>query len=324
MVVIGSGATAVTLVPALTSQEQGAAHVTMLQRTPTYVMPLPRRDRIAMALRRVLGPERAHALVRAKNIARGQWIWNLSRIRPGLLRSAIRRANMASLPAGYPVDTHFKPPYDPWDQRICADPDGLFFAALRSGRAEVVTDRIDRLTADGVRLASGTELPADVIVTATGLEIQLMGGADLSVDGEAVDLPERMTYRSSMLTGVPNFVFAMGYTNQSWTLRLGLVCDWFTRLLDHMDRIGQQAVVVEPDVDVNARSALDFDAGYVRRAAASLPRQGDVPPWTVPMDFYADRRLLSKGPVVDEHLRFFAPTGGLPPTTTPLTGEVVG
>ncbi|WP_202977766.1 flavin-containing monooxygenase [Nocardioides daphniae] len=322
VVVIGSGATAVTLVPALTSGENAAAHVTMLQRTPTYVMPLPRRDRVALALKKLLGPERAHGIVRAKNIARGQWIWNLSRKRPGILRKVIRQANVASLPAGYPVDTHFKPPYGPWDQRLCADPDGIFFAAVASGRADVVTDRIDRVTPSGIRLASGAELPADVIITATGLEVQLMGGIELAVDGEPVDLREAMTYRSCMLTGLPNFIFAMGYTNQSWTLRLGLVCDWFVRLLEHMERTGHEAVVVEPDPAVAARSALDFDAGYVKRAAASLPRQGDVRPWTVPMDFYADRRLLTKGPVVDEHLRFFSARTPVP--SAPSHQEVTG
>lgn len=302
VVVIGSGATAVTLVPALSSGPQAAAHVTMLQRTPTYVMPIPRRDRLALLARRVLPPERAYALVRAKNIARGQWIWNFSRRRPALLRRIVRGVMARQLPEGYDVDLHFNPPYDPWDQRLCADPDGHFFRALSEGRASVVTDRIEEFTPEGVRLVSGGVLPADVVVTATGLEVQLMGGIAVSVAGEPVEWPEHVVYRGLMVSDVPNFAFAMGYTNQSWTLRLGLVADWFVRLVTQLDDQGWDGAVPRRDPEVGTAPVLDFQAGYVQRALDDLPRQGTEGPWKLGMDYYEDRRQLRQEPVLDEGL----------------------
>lgn len=306
VVVIGSGATAITLVPALAEGPTAAAHVTMLQRTPSYVMPLPRRDRVANAARRVLPEKAAYALTRTKNIAKGQWVWNLSRSRPQVLRRVIRGAMRKQLPDGYDVDTHFNPPYDPWDQRVCADPDGHFFRTIREGRASVVTDTIETFTPHGIRVASGQELPADVVVTATGLEVQLMGGIDVSVDGEKVHWPDHVVYRGLMVSGVPNFAFAMGYTNQSWTLRLSLVCDWFVRLLAHMEAEGLDGAVPEWDPGVGTAPALDFDAGYVQRAVGQLPRQGVEAPWKVSMDYYADRRQLRRGELLDEHLALWA------------------
>ncbi|MBE7325228.1 NAD(P)/FAD-dependent oxidoreductase [Nocardioides sp. Y6] len=302
VVIIGSGATAITLVPALATGPTAAAHVTMLQRTPTYVMPLPRRDRLANAARRVLPERAAYALTRTKNIAKGQWVWNLSRSRPQVLRRVIRAAMAKQLPEGYDLDTHFNPPYDPWDQRLCADPDGHFFRAIRDGRASVVTDTVESFTPHGIRLASGRELPAALVVTATGLEVQLMGGIDLSVDGKPVHWPDHVVYRGLMVSGVPNFAFAMGYTNQSWTLRLSLVCDWFTRLLAHMEAEGLDGAVPEWDPGAETAPALDFQAGYVQRAAADLPRQGVEAPWKVSMDYYADRRQLRRGPLLDDAL----------------------
>ena len=301
VVVIGSGATAVTLVPSMADE---AAHVTMLQRTPTYVMPIPREDRLALRLRRRFGDERGHALARRKNILKQRAIWGFCQRFPGAARRTIRRFNEERLPAGFPVDEHFNPPYDPWDQRLCAVPDGDLFRAIRTGDASVVTDRIVTFTETGILLESGRELEADVIVTATGLTIQLLGGLDLTVDGRPVDVTDSVAYRGMMLSGVPNFAMAIGYTNSSWTLKIGLVCEYFCRLLTHMDEHGQDAVRAVADPGMETRPLLDFGAGYVQRALESMPRQGTAAPWLMSMDYFQDVRTLRRGPVVDEHLEF--------------------
>ncbi|WP_307859228.1 flavin-containing monooxygenase [Herbiconiux sp. SYSU D00978] len=302
VVVIGSGATAVTLVPALATD---AAHVTMLQRTPTYILSAPAKDRIANALRRALGDDRAHPLVRQKNIAVQRLLWRACRRFPEQARRVIRWTNARQLPAGYPVDEHFSPPYDPWDQRLCLVPDGDFFAAIRSGSASVVTDRVRRFTETGIELESGEELEADIVVTATGLELLPFGGIELTVDGAPVDLTERLAYRGTMLDGVPNFAYAIGYTNASWTLKVGLLCTYFTRVLEHMDRLGYDACRPErPAGPVLTRPLLDFGAGYVRRAVDRLPKQGERAPWVMSMNYYEDVALLRRAPVDDGVLRF--------------------
>jgi monooxygenase len=300
VLVIGSGATAVTLVPAMA---ETAGHVTMLQRTPSYVLPVPRNDALADRLRALLGEERAFALTRRKNIARGIGIWKFCQKYPKAARRLIRWVNTKQLPEGYPVDEHFNPPYDPWDQRLCAVPDGDLFRAIRNGTADVVTDRIETFTENGVLLASGRELEADVIVTATGLNVQAIGGISLTVDGEPVHLPDTVAYKGMMLSGVPNFALAIGYTNSSWTLKIGLLCEHFCRLLAYMDAHGYDVARPEPsDPDMPTRPFLDFAAGYIQRAVDQLPRQGDRMPWLTSMSYSSDVKLLRADSVTDPEL----------------------
>ncbi|NGN62727.1 NAD(P)/FAD-dependent oxidoreductase [Streptomyces sp. A7024] len=301
VVVIGSGATAVTVVPAMAAT---AEHVTMLQRTPSYVMPVPAGDKIAERLKKVLGDRRGHALARRKNILKQAAVWRFCQRFPKTARKLIRLANVKVLPDGYPVDEHFSPPYDPWDQRLCAAPNGDLFRAIRRGHASVVTDRIDTYTETGLRLASGRELPADVVVTATGLNVQAMGAITLSVDGRPVDLADTVAYKGMMLSGVPNFSYAIGYTNSSWTLKVGLLCEHLCRLLARMDEGGYDTACPEvADPGMPLRPLLDFQAGYVRRAVDRLPRQGDRAPWLTSMQYTKDVKLLRKLPVDDPELR---------------------
>ncbi|PJN24932.1 NAD(P)/FAD-dependent oxidoreductase [Kitasatospora sp. CB02891] len=302
VLVIGSGATAVTLVPAMARR---ARQVTMLQRTPTYVMPVPRRDHLANLLRRLLGDERGYALTRRKNIAQQYAVWSFCQRHPKAARKIIRWVNTRQLPKGYPVDEHFSPPYDPWDQRLCAVPGGDLFKAIRSGRATVVTDRIRTFTERGVLLESGRELTADLVVTATGLNVQAFGGIPMSVDGEPVRLAGTVAFKGMMLSGVPNFAYAIGYTNSSWTLKIGLLCEHFCRLLAHMDRQGHRICRPEvADPAMPTRPFLDFAAGYVRRAVDGLPRQGDRRPWQTSTSYRDDARTLGAGQVTDPELHF--------------------
>ena len=300
IIVIGSGATAVTLVPALAER---AAHVVMLQRTPSYILPVPSKDKLAIRLRSLLGERRGFAAARRKNIMRQQAIWRFCRRFPGAARRIIRHYNAKMLPAGYPVDEHFNPPYSPWDQRLCAVPNGDLFRAIRKGTASVVTDRIETVTEKGVRLASGRELTADVIVTATGLTVQAMGAMTLDVDGHAVRFADAVAYKGMMLSGVPNFAYAIGYTNSSWTLKVGLLCEHFCRLLAHMDAHGYDtARPVVANQDMRLRPFLDFGAGYIKRAIDQLPRQGDQAPWLTSLNYAGDVKLLRKLPVEDAQL----------------------
>ncbi|KVN19651.1 FAD-containing monooxygenase EthA [Burkholderia stagnalis] len=302
VVVIGSGATAVTLLPAMAEK---AGHVTMLQRTPTYVMSLPAEDIIANSLRKVMPHKWAYSIVRRKNIAISRGIWHLCRTRPNTARRLIRYLNKRQLPKDYPVDVHFNPPYSPWDQRLCAVPDGDLFKSIRDGRASVVTDRIKTFTETGILLESGQELPADIIVTATGLNIRLFGGIKLSVDGQPIDLHSTVAFKGMMLSGVPNFAFSVGYTNSSWTLKLGLLSSHFCRLLDHMDRTGYAICAPElPDADMPKRPLLDFGAGYVKRAIESMPCQGPGNPWIMSQDYYVDVENLRNGPIEHPCLHF--------------------
>jgi len=301
VVVIGSGATAVTLIPAMADE---AGHVTMLQRTPTYVMPVPKEDGLANLFRRVLGDERGYALARRKNIAQQRAIWRFCQRYPKVARRLIRAVNARQLPDGYPVDEHFNPPYDPWDQRLCAVPDGDLFKAIRTGSASVVTDRITTITETGILLESGRELEADIIITATGLNLQLFGGMQLAVDGVPVTPSETVVWRGMMLSGVPNFAIAIGYTNSSWTLKIGLLCEYFCRLLGHMDRLGLDTAWAEADPGMPTRPLLDFGAGYVQRSLADLPKQGPAAPWLMSMSYHDDRRLLRGDEVADEYLHF--------------------
>ena len=300
VVVVGSGATAVTLVPALAAR---ARHVTMLQRSPTYFLSLPRQDRLANVARRLLAPETAYAWTRRKNIATQSLFYRLCRTRPELMARLLVRGVARQLPDGYDVAQHFTPTYGPWDQRVCFTPGGDIFRAISAGRASVVTDTIETFTEDGIRVASGAELPADVVITATGLELLALGGIEIDVDGDRVDPAQRLVYKSAMLSGVPNLVFVFGYTNASWTLRVDLVCEWLCRCLAFMARAGHAiAVPVHDDPAMPTAPMLDLDAGYVRRAADRMPRQG-TGPWRVSTTYREDVQRLRHDPIDDGVLR---------------------
>ena len=305
VVIIGSGATAVTLVPAMAST---AAHVTMLQRSPSYITSLPSVDPVAQTLHRVLPDKAVSSIVRWKNVLVQLGIFQLSRRRPELVKRLLRKMLERQLPAGYDIDRHFTPRYDPWDQRLCLVPDGDLFKALRKGSASVVTDHIDTFTETGIRLQSGEELAADIIVTATGLSLLMLGGIRLTVDGAAVPVPERKTYKGMMLEGVPNFAFAIGYTNASWTLKADLTGEYLCRLLRHMDAHGhQKCVPINDDPAVIERPLLDFSAGYIQRSIDQLPRQGSKAPWRLWMNYPADVLALRFGPVTDQAMKFSSP-----------------
>jgi monooxygenase len=302
VVVVGSGATAVTLVPALA---ETAAHVTMLQRTPSYVLPVPTRDKLNARLTAWFGDDRAFAVTRRLNIARQMGLWRFCQRYPNAARKLIRNLNAKMLPEGYPVDEHFNPPYDPWDQRMCIAADGDLFRVIRRGKASVVTGYIETFTENGVQLTDGRTLEADIIVTATGLNVQALGGMTLSVNGTPVSAPESFVYKGMMLSGVPNFVFVFGYTNASWTLKVGLVGENFTRLLTYMD--AHQYRVARPvaaDPAMPGRPFTDFGSGYIRRALGDLPRQGDRAPWRISRTYGADARLLLRRPVDNPELKF--------------------
>ena len=312
IVVIGSGATAVTLVPALA---ETAGHVTMLQRSPTYILPAPAEDAIAVRLRALLGTRRGYAVTRWKNVLLMTAFYKLSRRRPVMMRDWIRKLTVKQLPAGYDVDTHFNPAYNPWDQRLCLVPDGDLFKVIRDGRASVVTDRIVRFTERGLQLESGTELEADIVVTATGLQLLPLGGAQLSVDGRPVRLPETMAYKGMMLSGVPNFAFTIGYTNASWTLKADLVSDFTCRLLAYMDSHGYDTCVpVNDDAGVTERPLMDFSAGYVLRSIEQFPRAGSRAPWRLGMSYARDVVTLRYGRINDGAMRFSRlPRAQVPP-----------
>jgi cation diffusion facilitator CzcD-associated flavoprotein CzcO len=304
VVVIGSGATAVTLIPAMTGT---AEHVTMLQRSPSYVLSLPAVDPIGTVLNRVIGHQRAYPIIRRKNIMLHRGIFKACQRYPKLMRRLLTANVRRQLPKHFDVETHFGPRYNPWDQRLCMVPDGDLFRALSSGQASVVTDRIDRFIPTGIRLESGTELEADIIVSATGLNMLPLGGIGLYVDGQAVELPATTVFKSMMLSGVPNFVFAIGYTNIAWTLKVDLICEHFCRLIEQMDKRGQTTVVPVLDDDGMDRvPLLDLSSGYVQRAIASFPRAGTRGAWTVKMAYEDDIARLREGPVEDPVLRFAA------------------
>jgi monooxygenase len=301
VVVIGSGATAVTLVPAMAEQ---AAHVTMLQRSPTYIASLPAHDRLAERLRRRLPDRVAYSIVRWKNVLIQSLFYQLSRRRPELIKKFIRRGVERSLPPGYDVDKHFKPRYNPWDQRMCLVPDGDLFGAISSGEASVVTDRIASFTERGIELESGEELEADVIVTATGLNLLFLGGIQISVDGEAVDVPKTMAYKGMMLSGVPNMAFTVGYTNASWTLKADLTSEYVCRLLVHMEAHGYKCCVPEVDPSVSEQPLLDFTSGYVQRSLDQFPKQGSKEPWKLRQNYVLDIRTIRRGAIEDGAMRF--------------------
>jgi cation diffusion facilitator CzcD-associated flavoprotein CzcO len=305
VVVIGSGATAITLVPSLAAQ---GAQVTMLQRSPTYVMSLPSKDPLANGLRRVLPERISGPLIRWQHALVTQGMYRLSRRRPQLVKRVLRRGLARQLPAGYDIDTHFTPRYDPWDQRLCLAADGDLFRAIRKGTATVATDTIDAFTPTGIRLASGQELDADVVITATGLELLFLGGIELAVDGEKVVPAERFAYKGMMLEGVPNLAMAIGYTNASWTLKAELTCDYVARLLNEARARGMaQVTPVNADATLQPDALLPLSSGYVTRAADRMPKQGDRFPWQVHQSYLADYRAMKRRPIDDGAMRFSNP-----------------
>ena len=304
IVVIGSGATAVTLVPALS---RTAGHVTMLQRSPTYILSLPTHDPIAERLRRLLPVDPAHRLVRWKNILVGLGIYQLSRRAPSIARHLIRQGAAKKLPRGYEIDKHFNPRYDPWDQRLCLVPDSDLFKVISEGRASVVTDLIDTFTEGGIRLQSGQELEADIIVSATGLRMLALGAVRLTVDGTPVDPGDEFVYKGIMLSNVPNFGFCVGYTNASWTLRADLASIFVCRLLNHMDRRGYRTCrpVCNPR-SLEAKPLLSLNSGYVVRAAADLPKQAHRKPWVIRQNYILDMFTMKLSRMEDGILKFSA------------------
>ena len=303
VVVIGSGATAVTLVPALA---RSAAHVTMLQRSPSYIASLPEKSPVARLLHTLLPPRMAGTAAKWFHALLTQAFYRVSRRYPAQITRMLRKGLERQLPAGYDIDTHFTPRYDPWDQRFCATPDGDLFAAIRDDRASVVTDTIERFTATGLLLTSGTELEADIIVTATGLELLYLGGMSVRVDGNEVVSSSRLTYRGMMLEGVPNLAIATGYVNASWTLKCDLTCDYVCRLLDHLRAHGLTTCVPRNDGSASAleEPLLGLSSGYIQRSAHLLPKQGDRDPWRVHKSYLRDYLAMKRGGIADPVMVF--------------------
>jgi cation diffusion facilitator CzcD-associated flavoprotein CzcO len=302
VVIIGSGATAATIVPAMAGT---ATSVTMLQRSPSYMLALPAEDALHNALKRVIGPRRAYRFTRRKNVFIQRGIYRMCQRYPRFARRVLMADAKRRLPKGYDVDTHFNPTYEPWDQRMCIVPDGDLYEAVSSGWATIVTDRIDRFTPDGIRLASGRALEADIVVTATGLNMLPMGGMTLTVDGADVELPEATVYKSMMLSDVPNFAFAIGYTNASWTLKVDLVCEHLCRLLAYMAaRDADMVVPVRSDGHTERRPLFDLTSGYVQRGIQRFPHAGTHGPWTAAMAYERDVERLRDGAVDGPELRF--------------------
>lgn len=296
VVVIGSGATAVTVVP---SMAETAAHVTMLQRSPSYVVSRPSEDLIAHGLRRVLPAGLAYTLTRWKNVLAGMFFYKIARSYPAAFKKRIVEMAAQELRPDFDVATHFTPTYNPWDQRLCAVPDGDLFQSIRTGQVSVVTDTIERFTEDGIRLNSGTELQADIIVVATGLKLHLLGGMTLTVDGKPVIPNQAMVYKGMMLSDVPNFAMAFGYTNSSWTLKADLTTGYVCRLLKFMDRNGKSIAVPEREADVAPMPFMNFTSGYVQRAEQLLPRQGSRKPWQVYQNYLQDLLTIRYGRIAD-------------------------
>ena len=319
VVVVGSGATAVTLVPAMADDVE---HITMLQRSPTYVVARPDKDVWANRMRKVMPEAMAYKLTRKKNMLRGEFFYNMTRTKPQKVKDMILGGVREALGPDYDVDTHFTPSYNPWDQRLCLVPNGDLFEAINSGKAEVVTDTIETFTDKGIQLASGEHLDADIIVSATGLQLVTLGEMDFVVDGEPVDFAKTWTYKGLSYSDVPNLVSTFGYINASWTLRSDVIGDYVTRLLNHMSEVG--AVQATPrlrpsDQDMPEKPWIDdFSAGYMQRMMPLMPRQGDREPWVNPQLISKDRKLIVKQSVVDDAMEFrsASPSTAAPATAT--------
>jgi monooxygenase len=302
VVVIGSGATAVTLVPELA---RTAGHVTMLQRSPTYVVSRPAQDALANKLRRNLPAKLAYHLIRWRNVMWGMYFFQLSRRQPARVKQLILGGVKMALGPDYDIATHFTPRYNPWDQRLCLVPDGDLFNAIREKRASVATAEIDRFTRNGIRLKDGSELAADIIVTATGLVLQVLGGMEVSVDGRKVDFARALNYKGMMYSDVPNLAAAFGYTNASWTLKCDLTCEYVCRLLNYMDRHGyRQCMPHNTDPTITELPSLDFSSGYVQRSIAKMPKQGSKRPWRLYQNYALDIVSLRYGRINDGVMQY--------------------
>jgi cation diffusion facilitator CzcD-associated flavoprotein CzcO len=306
VVVIGSGATAITLVPAMADE---AGHVTMLQRSPTYIASVPQDDPVAVFLDKFLPARVTYPVVRWKNVFQQLAVYGASRRYPERMKKFFIGQVTKQVPEGFEVDKHFTPTYNPWDQRLCAVPRGDLFRAIRNGKASIATDHIERFDETGIQLKSGEHLDADIIITATGLNLQLFGGIQLKVDGETVVMPETMAYKGMMLSGVPNFAFAIGYTNASWTLKADLVGEYVCRLIGLMD--SRNTPIATPqltDPSVTPEPLLDFASGYVQRSISTLPRQGSKAPWKLKQNYPFDLAQIKFGKLDDGTIRFTKPT----------------
>jgi monooxygenase len=307
VVVIGSGATAVTMVPEMAKD---AAHVVMLQRSPTYMVSRPSEDAIANTLRKILPSKLAYAIVRWKNVLLQMFFFNLARKRPAKMKEKIIDEVRKLLPAGYDVGTHFTPRYNPWDQRLCLVPDADMFEAIGAGRASIVTGEIEGFTEDGIRLKNGEELPADLVVTATGLKVQLLSDVAFTVDGERRNLSKTLSYRGMMFSDVPNMSYSFGYTNASWTLKADLTGGYLCRLLNHLAKSGTEIALPAREPGIEEVPFLDFTSGYVQRARDILPKQGSKRPWKLYQNYALDMVSLKFASVEDGVIRFL-PRGAL-------------
>lgn len=302
VVVIGSGATAITIVPAIA---ETAAQVTLLQRSPSYVMSRPKEDSIAKGLRRYLPARLVHGLARWYNVLFSLFFYNLSRRKPKVVKQWIANQIRQQLGADYDIKTHFTPRYNPWDQRLCITPDADLFRTIKTGKAEIVTDQIDTFTEAGVRLRSGRELNADIIVTATGLNLQVLGGIDLAIDGKPVNFAEEMSFKGTMLSNVPNFVGIVGYVNTSWTLKSELACFFATRMINYMDRHSYAVCTpIQCDPSITTAPAIEMSSGYFQRAVDKLPRQGSKKPWQICQNYVRDLINLRYAPINNKALKF--------------------
>ncbi|MEE2904339.1 MAG: NAD(P)/FAD-dependent oxidoreductase [Myxococcota bacterium] len=301
VIVIGSGATAITLVPAMV---EDAAKITMLQRSPSYIAARPSRDAMVDFLSPFLPPKLTHALARTKNVLLAIYFYQVAQKFPELVRREVKRRIKDELGDDFDVEKHFNPRYAPWDQRFCLAPDGDFFAALKSEKAEIVTDTIESFVEEGIRLSSGEVLEADLIIPATGLELQLFGGCELSIDGAPFVTSDSFTYRGMMLSGLPNLAIALGYTNSSWTLKVDLTCERVCRVLNHLEKTGSDYCVAEPQSTVNERPLLDLSSGYVSRAKEMLPKQSDESPWRTYQNYIQDMLSIRFSPIDDGTLIF--------------------
>lgn len=302
VVVIGSGATAITLVPAMAKT---AAHVTMLQRSPTYVVSRPARDGVAQFMRTVLPERMAYTAIRWKNVAFSIVTYTAAKKYPGAMKRLLMKGVREQLSPDYAVDTHFCPRYNPWDQRMCLVPDADLFASIRDGRASVATAEIETFTSKGIRLTNGDELEADIVVSATGLNLKLLSGAQIIVDGREIHVGETIAYKGMMLSDIPNMVSAFGYTNASWTLKCDLTAEYTCRLLNHADARGYRKFTPrQREATFLSKPVLDFSSGYVTRALRELPSQGPKPPWRVHQNYLSDLLALRYGRVDDGVMEF--------------------
>lgn len=300
--VIGSGATAVTLVPALSNT--GAKNVTMVQRSPTYIMNLPNRNKLFVGLKKILPLKIAYRITRRVNILLSILLFQLSRIFPRFMRKTIMKGAAKQLPEDFEVEKHFNPSYDPWDQRLCVVPDGDLFQSIKAGKANIETDQIDHFTPSGIQLKSGKHVDADIIVLATGLKIQLVGGAEISIDDKKVDIHNTMIYKGMMVSDLPNLIYAFGYTNNSWTLKVDLTANYLCKLLNYMDRKGYKTVFPKRQDKASEEPFLNLNSGYIKRATDILPKQGRKRPWRVYQNYIIDMLATRFGKVKDQVLQF--------------------